>query len=385
MERTSPTSTQNADATDKALASATSPLVHDTLQSLPAEVKCGNELDKCAKPGKLRCGGCKSTMYCSVDCQKVDWRRGGHNQCCAIIAETRAIKAERDAAIADLDRIAAERDRMLAETAAHAAATAAAKEETRLLRAQMEANAVSATEKESARRLRAQARRMELAAAARASAQEEQTGMRRSGVPGEEDKTGARATCRKDHSRRMHAADFATPADLAADSTVLPMQSSTRSEDHAAHSASSVQHKEDVSSSSSSSSSHSQQKLPPPPPSPHAATLVTKLLAGPVIFHIEGCEDSRVDGDYRQAGCSKAGKPKYKNDNGMGRIEFWRPVLHAGRWTPSAWVAAVVGASPWALGIYHPDEMAAGPPISGWLKRSSGEPTSSSMRVVHLE
>ncbi|KAH8057373.1 hypothetical protein JL721_9753 [Aureococcus anophagefferens] len=48
----------------------------------------------CAEPSKLFCP-CKTTAYCSVACQKVDWRERGHRKACKDIRAERAAEAAR--------------------------------------------------------------------------------------------------------------------------------------------------------------------------------------------------------------------------------------------------------------------------------------------------
>ncbi len=38
----------------------------------------------------LKCAGCRRALYCSRECQKVDWKEGGHRgdcQTCAVMSE----------------------------------------------------------------------------------------------------------------------------------------------------------------------------------------------------------------------------------------------------------------------------------------------------------
>eukprot|EP00037_Helgoeca_nana_P001590 m.27967 g.27967 ORF g.27967 m.27967 type:complete len:176 (+) comp11973_c0_seq1:147-674(+) len=42
-------------------------------------VRCANG---CGKPGTKRCNGCKAVSYCSVECQRIDWKQNGHKVEC---------------------------------------------------------------------------------------------------------------------------------------------------------------------------------------------------------------------------------------------------------------------------------------------------------------
>ena len=48
----------------------------------------------CGKKAKLNCP-CSTTQYCSVACQKVDWRERGHRKACKKIREERAAETVR--------------------------------------------------------------------------------------------------------------------------------------------------------------------------------------------------------------------------------------------------------------------------------------------------
>jgi hypothetical protein len=36
----------------------------------------------CGKPGTKRCNGCKAVFYCSVECQRIHWKKNGHKAAC---------------------------------------------------------------------------------------------------------------------------------------------------------------------------------------------------------------------------------------------------------------------------------------------------------------
>jgi tetratricopeptide (TPR) repeat protein len=36
----------------------------------------------CGKPGTRRCNGCKAVFYCSVECQRIHWKKNGHKAAC---------------------------------------------------------------------------------------------------------------------------------------------------------------------------------------------------------------------------------------------------------------------------------------------------------------
>jgi hypothetical protein len=43
----------------------------------------------CGKPGADKtCTGCRSVKYCDVECQREDWRSGGHKNACALLRPT---------------------------------------------------------------------------------------------------------------------------------------------------------------------------------------------------------------------------------------------------------------------------------------------------------
>jgi hypothetical protein len=42
-------------------------------------VKCATG---CGKPGTKRCNGCKAVFYCSVECQRIHWKKNGHKVAC---------------------------------------------------------------------------------------------------------------------------------------------------------------------------------------------------------------------------------------------------------------------------------------------------------------
>ncbi|KAH8068544.1 hypothetical protein JL721_6690 [Aureococcus anophagefferens] len=46
----------------------------------------------CGEKAKLNCP-CETTQYCSVACQKVDWRERGHREACKKIRDERAAEA----------------------------------------------------------------------------------------------------------------------------------------------------------------------------------------------------------------------------------------------------------------------------------------------------
>ena len=57
----------------------------------------------CKKPGaKLRCGQCKSAVYCGEICQREDWKRGGHKKACPanLLAATYQAKLLRESRVA---------------------------------------------------------------------------------------------------------------------------------------------------------------------------------------------------------------------------------------------------------------------------------------------
>jgi hypothetical protein len=36
----------------------------------------------CGKPGTKRCNGCNAVFYCSVECQRIHWKKNGHKVAC---------------------------------------------------------------------------------------------------------------------------------------------------------------------------------------------------------------------------------------------------------------------------------------------------------------
>jgi hypothetical protein len=42
-------------------------------------IKCATG---CGKPGTKRCNGCKAVFYCSVECQRIHWKKNGHKAAC---------------------------------------------------------------------------------------------------------------------------------------------------------------------------------------------------------------------------------------------------------------------------------------------------------------
>ena len=62
-------------------------------QAQAKQLKLRLECTICAEPSKLFCP-CKTTAYCSTDCQRIDWRDRGHRKVCKKIQAAEAARAE---------------------------------------------------------------------------------------------------------------------------------------------------------------------------------------------------------------------------------------------------------------------------------------------------
>jgi len=63
-------------------------------RSVPIKIASTN-CRNCGKAGSLKCEGCKTTRYCSKECQKVDWR-GGHREECNLFCTLRNMRTAVD-------------------------------------------------------------------------------------------------------------------------------------------------------------------------------------------------------------------------------------------------------------------------------------------------